>query len=270
VPSWTKCSTGMGTFRALASGTLNGIEFDKMPLSVELTMTDAVSKTYKQITSATYTPPEDIPTGLAASILANHSTLHYEGVFTLKAAEPDFTAATTNICNILPGGVDRTWNDAGSWDDGAANWDDAGNWDDADSWSDSGDASPNWTDTDNGVPGLQDINAVIESIRIVKGPKAAQTTVRIGPPRHLQAQDFIAIARATRERVTSHWSRKDPASNADGAVNVSGGTPNNNGNSLTAGLPKTAGKEEGMILILKEDDSELIPSWEDDVWQSTP
>jgi len=236
VPEWTDMETEEAEFTAKLSGKINDVTFSGQTISAKVTCTDAESKTYTQLASATYTPPEDIPIGLAAQILSDRSQLHYEGSFSTVSATPDFSINTAKVCNILPGGVDAVWGDGGSWSDG-----------------------DQWLDTAGGFAGLESVRAVIESVRISFDGKAAVTNVSIGPPRHLQAQDFIAIARASRDRVSSSWSRKEQEAGPGGAVNTGGLGPNNNGGLLTAGLPDPSGHSVNEILIITE--SEGNKTW---------
>ena len=200
VPEWTEKTTVKAVFQGVVSGTLGSNKFESLPIAVELTLTDATTKTYSQVISSSYTPAEPAPTGLADTVYAERSVLHYQGSAQQVAAEPDFSLSTADVINLTapPGMV----------------WDDSGTWVDADTW-DGG---------DSGMAGLTAINAVVESIRISRTPSAAATVIAFGPPRHLQAQDFVALARATRERVGSHWSRKAPAASGD-SVDSSGGAP---------------------------------------------
>jgi hypothetical protein len=233
---------------AVIAGTLNGNRIENVPIAVSLVLTDATTKTYSQLTASTYTAPEDIPTGLAAQLLDERSTLHYEGALSFVSEEPDFDICTSNVCNVLPGGTAATFDDAQAWDDSAQ-----------------------WLDTIEGFAGLDSIRAVVESVRIVRTAANTTTHVSIGPPRHLQAQDFIAIARASRDRITSSWSRKDPAGTTSGSVRSGGSTPNQNGNLLGGGLPSADGKTENMAVYLKETtvggETVLVADWDHLKWR---
>jgi hypothetical protein len=249
VPDWTGKETDTLELNALASGTIDGNTLTDIPIAVSLTITDADTDTYSTLTSVSYTPPEDIPVGLAAAIYAERSELHYEGAFSLHGASPrlwddggewDDSAAweeshplipctTGQVVNLLPGGTARTWDDSEAWDDSAT-----------------------WEDTESLFSGYEAIRAVVGRVTLSVEPGRSMATIVIGPPRHLQVQDFVALLRATRSRRTSYWSRKEPAQARGGEVQMGGGSPNHNGNMIGggAGLPSTEGKEDGMALLL--------------------
>lgn len=227
VPSWTQKSAVSAEFTATISGKLGGKSFTGLPISVQLTLTDAISKTYKQIVSSSYRPGETPPADLALNIYNERKTLHYSGSATRIMTEPDFSIGTGNTLNLTA--------PAGSFWDDSAIWDDSALWDDGNI---------------NGMLGLDAINAVIESIRISRSPKGTVTTINFGPPRHLQAQDFIAIARASRNIRTSVWNRKEPLGDNDAKIDASGATPNNNASTLGDSVPTISGASTGQVLAI--------------------
>jgi len=230
VPEWTGRVAEEAVVTAKVSGKYKGTAIDGETIAVNITLTDAESKKYSQVTSASYTPPEDIPTGLADALLDERSLLQYVGSISMVAKEPDWTANTSMVCNMEPGGVAESWDDAEAWDDAIQ-----------------------WLDTIDGFSGFDQINAVINSVRISHVPGRSSTTVQFGPPQHLGPQDIIEMARATRNRSPSVWSRKEPASGSSGAVSMGGATANQNGNMMGGGgLPSSDGKAKGMVLQLVE------------------
>ncbi len=86
---------------------VNGYVTDvkKHNLSIELPMTDATSKTYREQND--YDPGESIPTGVAAALYDEFSQLHYDCTFTLIDQEPEF--------NILPGKAVNFINGITAW-----------------------------------------------------------------------------------------------------------------------------------------------------------
>ncbi len=247
VPEWTKKTAQTGLVKAKARGMVAGCFVDEIVLETYLTFTDAETKTYKQLASATYAPPEDIPEGLAARLLESRSSLHVEGSLSIVAKEPTFNIRTSDVCNLLPGGASRRWQDSEYWDDLDA-----------------------WLDTSNGFPGFESMRAVVNSIRITKDAAKCVTQIGFGPPVHLGPQDFIALAAATRSRRVSSWSRSEPSSKASGAMTEGGFSPNENG-ANAAMLPTTSGKAKANLMMLTEGtyygETILKPDWSAPVWR---
>ena len=81
------------------SGSTSLLETKK--LSVELPMTDATSKTYRQ--QSTFDPGETIPVGVAAALWAEFQQLHYDGTLTNVEQEPAFALLPGKVINLTSG-----------------------------------------------------------------------------------------------------------------------------------------------------------------------
>ena len=258
IMDWMEEDWVEGEFAAQLSFTYNGKKYENVPAFQRMILTTATTKKYTQVTSATYTPPEDIPVGLAASILSQRNQLHYEGQFAFIGQEPDWTGTTSKVCNIQPGGTAASWDDSEAWDD-----------------------TLQWLETIDGFTGFDAINAVINTISITCTPSACATAIQIGPPKHLGPQDFIAMARASRSRVQSVYSRKEPTSADTGAIASSGVTNADNSSLFGSGLPAASevavlvynpaeGTEEWQVLNKGTDKQVLSVSGTSIVWQDVP
>lgn len=77
------------------------VEVRKEKLSVELLMTDAVTKTYK--TTTAYDSGESVPVGMAAAMWAEWQQLHYQGRVTVAEEEPALSLAPGKVLNLSGG-----------------------------------------------------------------------------------------------------------------------------------------------------------------------
>lgn len=221
VPSWTGKVCTTGKFYAELSFTYNGRKVVNLPTEIELTLTDAETDTYSQIISSSYKPGETAPAGLAASILAERSTLHYEG-----------SAADMNTSGIT---LSPTTTDV-----------------------------INFTNEGNGIDGLDDINAVVESVSYVFDGRVSTRTISFGPPKRLGPQDYISIIRASRTLRESTWNRKDPASTSGNSVDASGPMPKAISIPLGDVLPPaTSSTTKYMALMLDANGATAGKAWQD-------
>jgi hypothetical protein len=221
VPVWTGKVCTTGKFYAELSFTYNGRKIVNLPTEIELTLTDAETETYSQIISSSYKPGETVPAGLAASILAERSTLHYEGYATDKNTSGiTLSPTTTDVINF--------------------------------------------TNEGHGIDGLDDINAVVESVSYVFDGRVSTRTISFGPPKRLGPQDYISIIRASRTLRESTWNRKDPASSSGNAIDASGPGPKANSIPLGDVLPPaTSSTTQYMALMLDASGATAGRAWLD-------
>lgn len=253
VPSWTGKDTVEAQFSATFSGTLNGETYTDEPIYARVVLTDAFTNTYKRLSSWSYRPAEAAPAGLAQAIYDARKTLHYQG----SAEFPVIRLADIGV-NVWDDS--NSWDDTEAWEDGSAAdpfaitpintinltapagsvWNDSGSWDDASTWEDGA----------TGVTGLDAINAVVERVSVHIERTYATRTITFSPPRHLGIDDYIDLAKATRNIRTLSWNRSGTDQEDNDAVDASGGTPNTNGGTLGSGggggLPD--GDEGDMII----------------------